>query len=420
MPRETGWFGGTLGREGGNSPRFGAIPYAPAPLPAAHAVARTSSLFLKRLLLGLLLGLLVLTLLRSFVGDVYRVDSTSMEPTLHATPERVFVRFERGFRPGRFDLVVFPSPDAGAVVKRAAGLPSESILLSGGDLLIEGKRLAADVPRPEPVLLFDSDQEPLSSGFTASPEPLAPPGHGVDASGRRIDLVYGRPARDDWIGADGIRREGTHPVNDLRLEGELSFEGSGKLTVRLTEEADAFELELEVTESAARRWRLLRRAGTAQPEVLDKGDLPPAAGALGFALENVDNHVSALVGAVETLVNYDANTPREGVVDDLDRHLEPRVHLAAAGLKVHFSRLAVLRDLYYTADGPLGTGSPVALGPDEIFVLGDNSANSHDSRWIGPVRMGELIGRATRVLWPRSAARKLGGLRQPRTAQPVD
>ena len=82
-----------------------------------------------------------------------------------------------------------------------------------------------------------------------------------------------------------------------------------------------------------------------------------------------------------------------------------------AELGLGIERLAVLRDLYYTTKGALGTGSPVALGPDEIFVLGDNSADSDDSRVFGPVRLEELAGRATRVVWPLTAARSLGQLR---------
>lgn len=44
----------------------------------------------------------------------------------------------------------------------------------------------------------------------------------------------------------------------------------------------------------------------------------------------------------------------------------------------------------------------VALGEDEYLVLGDNRADSYDSRMadMGPVRSGDLLGRVRFILWP--------------------
>jgi signal peptidase I len=44
------------------------------------------------------------------------------------------------------------------------------------------------------------------------------------------------------------------------------------------------------------------------------------------------------------------------------------------------------------------------LGPDEIFVLGDNRNNSSDSQNWGALPMGEIIGKAILVYWPPSDA----------------
>jgi len=51
----------------------------------------------------------------------------------------------------------------------------------------------------------------------------------------------------------------------------------------------------------------------------------------------------------------------------------------------------------------------IQLGDDEYFVLGDNSGNSYDSRYWGPVLGENIVGRATRIYWPFSRIKNLNG-----------
>ena len=43
---------------------------------------------------------------------------------------------------------------------------------------------------------------------------------------------------------------------------------------------------------------------------------------------------------------------------------------------------------------------PLTLGPDEYFLMGDNRANSLDSRSFGPIPASQLVGRVVLRYWP--------------------
>ena len=68
----------------------------------------------------------------------------------------------------------------------------------------------------------------------------------------------------------------------------------------------------------------------------------------------------------------------------------------------------VMRQLYYHNQGEYGQpGQVVDVPSNEYFVLGDNSASSHDSRFWGFVPKRLMIGKALCIFWPPQRIRIL-------------
>ena len=125
-------------------------------------------------------------------------------------------------------------------------------------------------------------------------------------------------------------------------------------------------------------------------------------------------------GRASIRASYEENVPHRRL-GNVDRSLgESRVGLGGEGLRARFRHIKIERDLCYTEVGEFGVAADIALGPGEYFLLGDNSAQSVDSRTFGPVRAEKLIGRPRWVVWPLARARALGQLRplEPRAADP--
>jgi signal peptidase I len=67
----------------------------------------------------------------------------------------------------------------------------------------------------------------------------------------------------------------------------------------------------------------------------------------------------------------------------------------------------LLAERYLPAHDPLGppiasSQHPYRVPPGEFYVLGDNRADSCDSRYWGPIRASSIIGKAILVIWHNS------------------
>lgn len=63
-----------------------------------------------------------------------------------------------------------------------------------------------------------------------------------------------------------------------------------------------------------------------------------------------------------------------------------------------------MNEPYIRADNPGSNYGPTTVPKNDIFVMGDNRANSKDSRYFGPISKKRLVGKAFLVYWPINRA----------------
>lgn len=369
----------------------------------------------------------------TWIGDVFAVRTPSMEPSIDGQlGEWLFVRFGRGALE-RFDLAVFTrAGDRAPIVKRVVGLPGETVQIVGGDVLVDGERLAPSERWPVLVPVFDDRVQRVEEWFhLGSARAWVRDGERwrLDAS----DVVSGSRAGTigfhKLVGTGYLRASGESVVsqvqaNDVSLAVVVEqLEGDGHVLAEVLEEGDQFQL------------RVAKRADGLELELhrlpFEIGGAPtlvatatvPGAGARAFEvrLSNMDNRVQARIdGAVVLDWLYDKNRPYRGMTrtpeeeargtGTVRKSIAPQATLGGVGVRATFARIRVARDLYYETGslfGEYASGERLVLGPDEYFVLGDNTLDSVDGRRFGPLAVNEVVGRATRVVWPLSRWRSL-------------
>ena len=367
-------------------------------------------------------GLVVLGV-KTFVGDVYRVGSSSMEPVC-SEGELVFVLHDRS-TPDRFDLVVARRGPGDYLVKRAVGIGGpigEDVQIDHGDLRVNGQRLPPEVTRPAPVPLFDDRILPLEDHFNHGDVwrrdergVLVLDARDVSFGANAGLLRYHRRLHDGYLCADGEQIEGQDYVGDAVVEAEFVVtEPGGRMRVSLIEQGDTFEFAVDLGQEGTARATLRRERFGAETLTLEETLVPFEAGVpIRLRLANVDNHLSIdwrLEDAPAPPVaqaTYESNTP-----DPRDRHREgksyyERITFGGEGCRLELHHLRILRDVHWTRRDTYGVERELALQPGELYLLGDNSAHSTDSRRYGPLPADQVVGKPVLVVWPPSAIRRV-------------
>lgn len=378
-----------------------------------------------------LLGGLLLAI-RTFVGDVYRISSSSMAPVC-LVDEFVFVLHDRS-APERYDLVVVRN-GADFLVKRAVGVGGalgESIRIDdNGDLRVNGDKLGHFEPRPPMVPLFDDRTLKIEDHFRSSDLWAREVGSPMESAPLVLDarevpfganaglLGYVRRLHDGWLMPGGEVIEGIHDVADVAVEAEVVIrQPAGRLRAVLLEERDAFEFIVDFQEGGSCRATIVREGVSMDTGVLVEAQIPFEAGVpVQLRFVNRDDHLTAywrLGGGtlgewseadIAIRTSYDLNAIERNPTRSPSAF--ERVQFGAEGCELELRRLRILRDQHWTAQGSHGVDRPVELQPGELFILGDNSHASRDGRHFGALQGDQIMGRPLMVVWPPSRAREV-------------
>ncbi len=358
--------------------------------------------------------------------------------------------------PDRWEVIVFLSPTEPdqPYVKRVVGLPGESIQIKRGDIYINGElaRKPLEVQRAMRILIHDSSHRNpeetvghrwLGTVGTASQFPKVRTGslrkgetgwsrdpdaafvltRDEDGSSDRVDwLVYQHRSPGeispgpilDFHAYNGADYHPRNRVADVMVEAQVQVEanaravhlamrhGADRFVVRIPTRLDSGPVQVWLNGSEVGQAPMHRRFGP------DPESGPQALTEHTIEATLIDRRFALVVDGELLFQPVDLEPPSGRPIRSREQWARP-LALGAEGNGIRLQRIRIYRDVYYTdrlASSPVkafAVSEPFALGDDEFFVLGDNSAESNDSRfWAkGPVvRRHLLLGKPFLVHLP--------------------
>lgn len=372
-------------------------------------------------------GVLLLALLPFLFFELHEIEGESMAPMLRHG-DLVLVRRDSD-PPERQRAVVMRAPGEGGatVVKRAIGLGGESVLIRDGDVWIDGALQRRSIEQIDAtlvpwltipdlairrrggvdVLLGRTDQEAVAPQVGRCW--LAEDGRhlkiGAD-DGRARVAVPADDLMDDHVAGSGRWVRGSNVVRDPVLDVELiERPARGAVSFAHVVDGAAHTLVRLQDGGGESRLRLLGPGGL----TLVEHRLPPSP-TLRLRLYLVDDRRRL------ELLDPELDAPRvlfDGPREGLGACRSSRLEIAVEGGALVLGRLDISRDIHYTSTSPIGARdglAPFEVPPHQVFVLGDNSPESRDSRHWGALEIADdVVGRPFLLLWPWHRRGRIGG-----------
>ncbi|MBA4030399.1 MAG: signal peptidase I [Planctomyces sp.] len=194
---------------------------------------------------------------------------------------------------------------------------------------------------------------------------------------------------------------------DIAFVADLSLpQGPARFLLQLTDGKERYTLNFD----SVRKSILLQGEGVERPLRIGPW-LPPEAGqSVKLEASIIDRQIALAVDGKEIFPAW----PLSATPPPIEAPRAP-VRFGASEGTVRVANPLLFRDVYYTFQrGRNGVNRPYQLGPDEYFVLGDNSPVSHDSRrWeIPAVHKNLLVGKPFLVHLPSQPGRLKVGERE--------
>lgn len=382
---------------------------------------------------------LVVIVLRVFFFELHIVSGASMWPGFcpDGRSEWVIVRRTES-RPGRNRLVIVEDPDGATVLKRQVAEPGESPRITDGDVLVGGTFLRRTVAtlwaQRVPLLSLhdlawskgDVNRRILGPHHEEAVVPLkgrvSLSDEGgfllieADEEGRGAVRIPRTSFRDAHRSAHGRIVPGENVVRDIIVTVAAHRWPRGRtLSVeQWLQEAGAFpaaELALHAREGGLVAELIGGRnpaTGQSYAPIVKAGPWP------------LDSETVVRWSLVDGVSVVHVRKPGDDRFHEVSRQprstapapFESYLKLGTRGGSVVLSRLDIDRDIHYTPR-PRGTGSGVGgprndLPAESVFVLGDNSPESRDSRHWPPLADVTVRGHPVLVIWPWDRLRWLG------------
>jgi len=350
------------------------------------------------------------------------------------------------FEPKRWDVVVFKNPGEPGqnFIKRLIARPEETVEIIDGDIYIDGQ-IARKPPKIQQELwmpVYDNDYQPVrpevqrfnghqweqpfqnTDGSKWDINQADPTVFELESDTDDIHAMHYNTRRGNDFGAKNCAYNPSRTYNgpphcsDLKVRFYADFkESQGVVGIGLSKYQRRYKAQVDfagtmtITQSDnGTDWTELTSMKTDAP-------VPNKPALVRFV--NVDHQLIFQYG--DEKLSHDLGRDSEAA-GPVDGNVEPEVRIFGAG-KLVLSHIALFRDIYYTTPQQQMTGEPCfastdqpfKLGPNEFFVLGDNSPASHDSRlWSnmgigingqavyrpGIVPHDYLVGKAVFVYWP--------------------